>query len=107
MSDPAGIPALQDAIRHLEGVESKHVETAHVHEKAPTGETVWEGDVEVFALVNHAKATKAYAWSEATEGGKRRFYVVLHATPVDSPASALRASFLADMQKAKAKKKAN
>jgi len=30
--DPAGIPALQDAIRHLHGVESNHVETVHVRE---------------------------------------------------------------------------
>jgi hypothetical protein len=40
--DPAGIPALVDAIRHMHGVEAKHVETTAVHEKAPTGETVWK-----------------------------------------------------------------
>ena len=33
MTDPAGVPALQDAIRHLHGCESRHVETVHVHEK--------------------------------------------------------------------------
>lgn len=93
--DPAGIPALQDAIRHLEGVESRHVETAHVHEQHG-GETVWNGDVEVFELVGHAKAARAYAWTEATTGTKRRFFVVLHAAPVGSATEAIRASLLAD-----------
>jgi hypothetical protein len=32
MTDAAGIPALQDAVRHLHGVESQHVETVHVRE---------------------------------------------------------------------------
>lgn len=95
MSDPAGIPALQDAIRHLEGCESRHVETVHVHERHE-GETVWRGDVEAFDLVGHSKAKRAYAWSEATKGARRRFFVVLHAPPVDSPISAVRASILAD-----------
>lgn len=95
--DPAGIPALQDAIRHLEGVKSRHVETVHVHEKHKD-ETVWEGDIEVFDLVKHPKAKRAYCWSEATTGTKRRFFVVLHAPPVDSPVSALRVSILADAQ---------
>jgi hypothetical protein len=64
MSDPAGIPALQDAIRDLHGCESKHLRTVRVREKGPTGKTVWRGEVEVFSLVRHPKAMKAYAWSE-------------------------------------------
>jgi hypothetical protein len=35
--DPGGIPALIDAIRHLHGVEAKHLETVAVHEKTPDG----------------------------------------------------------------------
>jgi hypothetical protein len=97
MTDPAGIPALQDAIRHLHGVESEHVETAHVREMHK-GALVWEGDIEVFQLARHPKATKAYAWSEATTGNKRRFFVVLHAVGVDTPLMALRASLLVDAQ---------
>lgn len=30
--DPAGLPALIDAIRHMHGAEARHVETVHVHE---------------------------------------------------------------------------
>jgi hypothetical protein len=69
----------------------------HVHEKHE-GDTVWEGDIEVFDLVKHPKAKRAYCWSEATTGTKRRFFVVLHAPPVDSPIAALRVSILADAQ---------
>jgi hypothetical protein len=93
--DPAGIPTLQDAIRHLHGVESEHVETAHVRE-VHAGLLVWEGDIEVFQLAKHPKTKRAFGWSEATTGNKRRFFVVLHTVGVDTPIAALRASILAD-----------
>lgn len=98
MTDPAGTLALQDAIRHLHGAESKHLETVHVREVAPNGEKVWEGDVEVFSLTGHAMATKAYAWSEATAGTKRRFFAVLHVAPIDSPSKAVQGSIFADVK---------
>jgi len=42
--------------------------TVPVHEVF-RGETVWQGDVEVFDLSNHPKAKRAYAWSHLD--GKR------------------------------------
>jgi hypothetical protein len=93
--DPAGIPALIEAIRHMHGVEAAHLETVHVDERHQ-GERVWEGDVEVFALTGHPLATKAYAWSEATTGTRRRFFAVLHVAPIDSAAKAVQGSILAD-----------
>jgi hypothetical protein len=59
MTDPAGIPALAEAIRHMHDCGARHIERAHVREVAPTGELVWEGDVEVFDLVEHAGAKRA------------------------------------------------
>ena len=50
--------------------------------------------------MKHPTAKRAYAWSEATTGTKRRFFVVLHAPPIDSPLAALRGSILADVRKA-------
>lgn len=95
--DPAGLLALIEAIRHLHGVEARHVETVHVREAAPNGEKVWEGDVEVFDLATHPSGAKrAYAWSEPTEGTRRRFFAVLHLGPVDSPAKAVQGSIYAD-----------
>ena len=99
--DPAGIPALIDAIRHLHDCGAKHVETVHVHEKTPDGsETVWEGDVEVFELIGYPTATRCYAWSELTPAGKRRFFAALHVGKVDSATMAVRGSILVDAQKA-------
>jgi hypothetical protein len=95
MTDPAGIATLIDAIRSLHGVEAKHVETAHVHQKRK-GETAWNGYVEVFDLVDHPGATQAYAWSEATTGAERRLFAVLRVGPIDSPTKAVLASILAD-----------
>jgi hypothetical protein len=56
--DPAGIRVLIDAIRHLHGVESSHVETAHVRQ-VHAGLVVWEGDIDVFQLAKHPKAKRA------------------------------------------------
>jgi hypothetical protein len=99
MPDPAGLPALLDAIRHLHGVEARHVATEHVREEHG-GEMVFERDVEVFDLIGHPGAKRAYAWSEATTGTKRRFFAVLHTGPVDSTLAAVRGTLLADVRKA-------
>jgi hypothetical protein len=99
MTDLAGIPALIDAIRHLHDCGAKHVETVHVHEVAPTGEVAWDGDVEVFDLIGHAKAKRAYAWSEATTGKKRRFFAVLKTVDIATPVRAVQASILSDVNK--------
>ena len=93
--DAAGLPALVDAMRYLHGAEATHVETVFVRETWQ-GATVWEGDVEVFALAGHPSATRAYAWSHATEGTRRRFVAVLHVAPVDSPTAAVRAAIGAE-----------
>jgi hypothetical protein len=105
--DAAGLTALQDAIRHLHCCESRHVETAHVREEHG-GQLVFERDVEVFELIGHPKAKRAYAWSEATTGNNRRFFAVLHTPPIDSPAKAVQGSIYVDakaLDDAKAKRR--
>jgi hypothetical protein len=92
--DPAGLPALLDAIRHTEGCEATHVQGVHVRETFQV-RPVWDGEVQVFDLIGHPRAARAYAWSHATHGERRRFYVVLHVPPVDSPETAVRASIVA------------
>lgn len=93
--DPAGLPALLDAIRHLHGVEAAWVESVPVHETFQ-GATVWRGEVQVFDLIGHPTAGRCYAWSHATEGERRRFVAVLHAPPVDRPVAAVRAAIASD-----------
>jgi hypothetical protein len=86
--------ALRKAIRDLHGVDSTWIETVPVHETFQ-GQTVWEGDVEVFELVGHPLAKRAYAWSHATTGTKRQFYAVLGVGPVTDALMAVRASIVA------------
>lgn len=73
--DAAGLPALIEAIRHLHGLEATWLESVPVVE-THEGQTVWAGEVQVFA-VEHPKASRVYAWSHETDAGKRRFHAVL------------------------------
>jgi hypothetical protein len=92
------IEELQDVIRHLHGVESKHVESVPVKETFQ-GKTVWEGIVEVFELHGHPKAPRAYAWSHETDGPKKIKHVtVLHVAPVTSAAAAVRAAIVQEFR---------
>ena len=97
MTHPA-IAALAHAVEQTHGGKATHLRTDWVHETVSTGETVWKGDVEVFELANHPKATMAFAWSEPREGQKPLVYAVLQIAPVTSAAAAVRASILADAQ---------
>jgi predicted RNA-binding Zn-ribbon protein involved in translation (DUF1610 family) len=86
------VEELRDVIRHLHGVESKHIDSVPVKETFQ-GKTVWEGFVEVFELHGHPKASKVYAWAHDTDDPKqpRRHVTVLHVHPVTSPLLAVRA----------------
>ncbi|MBS0386164.1 MAG: hypothetical protein JSS00_12535 [Proteobacteria bacterium] len=86
-----------------EAIESQHGGTATLVQAVPVhevfqGETVWEGVVHVFDLEGHPTASRAYAWSHLVgdEGERRRFFAVLHAGPVKSPADAVRAAIVAE-----------
>ena len=86
------ITELQEVIRILHGVESKHIDSVPVKETFQ-GRTVWEGVVEVFTLHGHPKAEKVYAWSHEMDDPKnpKRHVTVLHSHPVTSPLLAVRA----------------
>jgi len=98
--DYVGIAALQDAIRHMHGVESTWIESVEVDETFE-GAQVWKGEVQVFELEGHPKSTRCYAWSEASIGVKRRFFAALHIPPVDNAVAAVRASIVADAKRAR------
>jgi hypothetical protein len=93
MPEPS-IDALREAIRNLHGCDSRHVESVPVTETRE-GETAWDGVVEVFDLIDHSTAERAYAWAHAVdESDKRRFVAVLHEGPIDSPQEAVRAAIV-------------
>src|SRR5438477_1529783 len=90
----SNIDELQDVIRRLHGSESSHVETVPVKETFQ-GQTVWEGEVEVFDLHDHPDAPRVYAWAHETEDAdKQRHVTVLHIPPVVSPETAVRAAII-------------
>jgi hypothetical protein len=88
------IEELRGVIKKLHGVDSRHVESVPVKETFK-GKTVWDGVVEVFELIGHPKAPRAYAWAHETDNPKRRRHVtVLHIPPVVSPLLAVRAAIV-------------
>jgi hypothetical protein len=94
------IEALQDAIRKTHGCESRHVESVPVRETF-RGQTVWEGVVEVFDLIEHPTAKRCYAWGHQTgkSDEKSRYVTVLGIPPIGSPLQAVRASIASDFGK--------
>lgn len=82
------ITRLKDAIRATHGCESLHVESVPVKEIFKD-QTAWEGTVEVFDLVGHPKAKRAYAWSYQ-DGDQVKTVAVLGIPPVDSPQTAVK-----------------
>jgi hypothetical protein len=95
------IDELAGVIRKLHGSEATHVETVPIKEMFQ-GQTVWEGEVEVFDLEGHPKASRVYAWAHETDDADRpkRHVTVLHVPPVTSPELAVRASIIQDYRKA-------
>ena len=91
---------LQVAIEHLHNCGATYRETVPVHEVF-RGQTVWEGEVEVFDLTGHPKAKVCYGWSHPTgkDDKDERFVAVLELPPVISPITAVRASIVADSKK--------
>jgi len=84
------ISELIDAIRELHGTEATHVETVPVRETFQ-GQTVWEGDVEVFDLADHPKASRVYAWSHETNDPEnpRQHITILQIPPAITPQKAV------------------
>jgi len=91
---------LQVAIQQLHKCGAVYRESVPVHELFQ-GKTVWQGQVEVFDLTGHPKATRCFAWShrEGPEDQGERFVAVLAIPPVNSPRTAVQASILNDLQK--------
>jgi hypothetical protein len=81
------ITKIKTAIREMNGCDSRHVKSVPVTEIF-RGEIIWDGIVEVFDLIDHPKAKRAYAWSYR-EGEEDKTTVVLAIPPVDSPHAAV------------------
>ncbi len=71
--------------------EAKHECSVPVIEMYGKDE-IWEGVVEMFALIGHPKAKRCYAWSFADDDAQPRYVAVLELPPVYSPHTAVRAA---------------
>ncbi len=91
------IALLQKAIRETHGCDSRHVESVPVVEQFE-GKTAWRGTVEVFDLIGHPKAKRAYAWTYR-DGDQNKTVAVLEIPPVDSPQSAVKVAIVAKARK--------
>jgi hypothetical protein len=88
------------AVTQLHNCGATWRETVPVHEVF-RGETVWQGDVEVFDLTGHPKAKRAYAWShlDGDKDERTRYVAVLEIPPVVSAETAVRVQIVKDAKK--------
>jgi hypothetical protein len=90
---------LQVAVSQLHNCGAVHRQTVPVQEVFG-GQTIWQGEVEVFDLNGHPKAKRAYAWSH--KAGKddidERFVAVLEIPPVTSPETAVKVAIAAEVK---------
>jgi len=82
------IPLLQKAIKETHDCDSRHIDSVPVVERFE-GKIAWKGTVEVFGLIGHPQAKRAYAWTYR-DGKQNTTIAVLEIPPVDSPQSAVK-----------------
>ena len=87
------IEKLRDAVQVMHRCSATHAESVPVCEMFGK-QVAWEGVVEVFNLVNHQRAKRAYAWSYH-DGKEEQFTTVLEIPPVKDAPTAVRASIMA------------
>lgn len=92
------VERLKDVIRRLHGCEAEHAGTVVVSEEFGP-EISWEGQVEVFDLVGHARAGQCYAWRYKRDHGMDQYVTVLRLPPVDTPAKAVQAAIVAEYKR--------
>jgi hypothetical protein len=86
------IPLLQKAIKETHGCDSRHIESVPVVERFEN-KIAWQGRVEVFDLIGHPKAKRAYAWSYR-DGDENKTIAVLGIPPADSPQNAVKVAIV-------------
>ncbi len=83
---------IKKAVERAAECPAKHIESAEVIEGF-RHQIVWTGTVEIFDLIGHPNANRAYGWQEG-----ERFVAVLEIPPVDSASTAVRAAIAASQK---------
>jgi hypothetical protein len=90
----AEVRFIEETIERAYGVPGRWEGSEVVHETWE-GKTMWIGEVHIVAI-EHAQASRAYAWFYEDDAGKRRVRTVLGAPPVTSAAMAVRAGIVSE-----------
>lgn len=93
------IAELRATIRRLHKCEASHTRTESVREIV-NGQVLWDGNVEVFALLGHDRALRCYAWGHVNEIGQWEVTTVLAIPPVVSSSTAVLAAIAAKIKAA-------
>jgi hypothetical protein len=91
------IPELRATIRRLHRCDASHTRTEAV-KQVIDGRILWEGKVEVFALLGHDDALRCYAWGNLNEMGQWEVTTVLAIPPVVSAETAVLAAIAAKIK---------
>jgi len=85
------IEKLTEAISAVHECRCSHFGTEHVKEEHE-GEIVWDGDVEIFQLMDHPEANVAYGWGWDTGEGEIAYIGILNLPPIGQARDAVRAA---------------
>jgi hypothetical protein len=88
------IAELRATIKRLHQCEASHTRTEAVKEVI-NGQVLWDGSVEVFALLGHDRALRCYAWGHMNESAQWEVTTVLAIPPVVSSSTAVLAAVAA------------
>lgn len=83
------IEQLKKLIEQEYGTTAKHVETVAVHETFQ-GETIWDGEVEVFEVPEFPNADRVFAWAFDDDNGEQQV-TVAQIPPATTPENAVKA----------------
>ncbi len=100
MANSEYLSRLKLTIEHLHHCGAFHRESVPVHEVF-RGQTVWQGEVEVFDLAGHPKAKRCYGWShpDGPDDKDERFVTVLELPPVESAKTAVQVAIVSDQKR--------
>jgi hypothetical protein len=85
---------LKTSIEKMHGCKARWIESVPVKEIF-LGETIWDGIVQVFDLIDHPTASRCYAWSHPVDDSdKIKYFAVLHKGSINSPQVAVKAAIV-------------
>lgn len=93
----AYIAELRSTIRRLHQCDASHTRTEAVKEVI-NGQVLWDGQVEVFALLGHDRALRCYAWGHLNRENQWEVTTVLAIPPVVSSSTAVLAAIAAKIK---------